>query len=325
MTFYPIRESLVNRYAKSYVAFIMCGKFQTESGMGDVKTARTCLITGASAGIGKEMARQIARSGAAVVMVSRSRDRLVSAQEEIRRDVPGANIDLLVADLSSQAEIRNLASEFSSRYSRLDILINNAGVLVPNRSLTVDGIETTFAVNHLGYFLLTNLLLETIKASSPARIVNVSASLHKSATLDFDDLQNEKRYVGLFVYSESKLANVLFTYELARRLEGTGVTANCFHPGAIATEIFRDQNVLVRLGTQLFLKAPARGAETGVYLATSPEVEGVTGKYFVNKHPARSNRQSYDEAAAKRLWSISAELTGLSRPMTAYPSAHQPV
>ncbi|HKF55389.1 MAG TPA: SDR family oxidoreductase [Blastocatellia bacterium] len=288
--------------------------------MGDIKGAKTCLITGASAGIGKEMARQIARSGATVVMVSRSRDRLASAEEEIKREVPAAKTDLLVADLSSQAEIRRLASEFISRYNRLDILINNAGVLMANRSLTDDGIETTLAVNHLGYFLLTNLLLETIKASSPARIVNVSSSAHKSATLDFEDLQNEKRYVGFFVYCESKLANVLFTYELARRLEGTGVTANCFHPGAIATELFRDQNVLVRLGTQLFLKTPARGAKTGVYLATSPEVEGVTGKYFVNKHPARSNKQSHDEAAAQRLWEISAELTGLSKPMTALPA-----
>ena len=282
--------------------------------MGDINITKTCLVTGASAGIGKEMAKEMARSGATVVMVSRSRDRLASAQEEIRREVPGLKTDLWVADLSSQAEIRRLASEFSSRYGRLDILINNAGVLVPNRSLTVDGIETTFAVNHLGYFLLTNLLLETMKASSPARIVNVSSAAHKSATLDFDDLQNEKRYVGFFVYCESKLANVLFTYELARRLEGSGVTANCFHPGAIATELFRDQNVLVRLGTQLFLKTPARGAETGVYLATSPEVEGVSGKYFVNKHPARSNKQSYDQAAAGRLWEISEELTGLSRP-----------
>jgi NAD(P)-dependent dehydrogenase (short-subunit alcohol dehydrogenase family) len=272
---------------------------------------RVCLITGASAGIGKEMAKQIARSGATVVMVSRSRDRLAAAQEEIKREVPGAQTDLLVADLSSQSEIRVLASEFSSRYGRLDILINNAGVLVPNRSLTVDGIETTFAVNHLGYYLLTNLLLDTIKSSAPARIVNVSSAAHRSATLDFDDLQNAKRYVGFFVYCESKLENVLFTYELARRLEGSGVTANCFHPGAIATELFRDQNLLVRLGTQLFLKTPARGAETGVYLATSPEVQSVTGKYFVNKRPARSNKQSYDEAAAKRLWDVSAELTGL--------------
>ena len=277
---------------------------------------KICLITGASAGIGKEMARQIARSGIIILMVSRSRERLAAAQDEIKREVPAAKTDMMVADLSSQAEIRRLASEFKNRYNRLDILINNAGVIVPSRSLTVDGIETTFAVNHLGYFLLTNLLLETIKSSPPARIVNVSSAAHKSARIDFDDLQNEKRYSGFFVYCESKLANVLFTYELARRLEGTGVTANCFHPGAIATELFRDQNFLVRLGTQLFLKSPARGAETGVYLATSPEVEGVTGKYFVNKHPARSNRQSYDKAAAERLWQISAELTG-SKPMTA--------
>jgi len=280
---------------------------------------KICLITGASAGIGKEMASQIAGSGVTVVMVARSRERLATAQEEIRREVPAARTDLLVADLSSQAEIRALASEFRNKYDRLDILINNAGVLAQNRSLTVDRIETTFAANHLGYFLLANLLLETIKSSSPARIVNVSSAAHRSARLDFDDLQNEKRYSGFFVYCESKLANVLFTYELARRLEGTGVTANCFHPGAIATQLFRDQTFLVRLGTQLFLKSPAKGAETGVYLAISPEIEGVTGKYFANKRAARSNKQSYDKAAAKRLWEVSAEMTGLSNRVRAYP------
>jgi NAD(P)-dependent dehydrogenase (short-subunit alcohol dehydrogenase family) len=280
-------------------------------------TGRICLITGASAGIGKEMAKAIARSGITVVMVARNVERLKNAQAEIQQAVPGATTDLLPADLSSQTQIRELAAEFQGKYDRLDILINNAGVLVPNRSLTVDGIETTFAVNHLGYFLLTNLLLEKIKSSAPARIVNVSSAAHKSASLDFNDLQNERRYSGFFVYCESKLANVLFTYELARKLEGTGVTANCFHPGAIATELFRDQNILVRLGTQLFLKGPAKGAETGVYLATSPEVEGVTGKYFVNKKAARSNKQSYDEAAARRLWEISDQLTGISKPSTA--------
>jgi len=279
-------------------------------------TGRICLITGASAGIGKEMAKAIARSGITVVMVARNVERLKNAQAEIQQAVPGATTDLLPADLSSQTQIRELAAEFQGKYDRLDILINNAGVLVPNRSLTVDGIETTFAVNHLGYFLLTNLLLEKIKSSAPARIVNVSSAAHKSASLDFNDLQNERRYSGFFVYCESKLANVLFTYELARKLEGTGVTANCFHPGAIATELFRDQNILVRLGTQLFLKGPAKGAETGVYLATSPEVEGVTGKYFVNKKAARSNKQSYDEAAARRLWEISDQLTGMSKPST---------
>jgi NAD(P)-dependent dehydrogenase (short-subunit alcohol dehydrogenase family) len=278
---------------------------------------RVALITGASTGIGKEMAKQIARSGIIVVMASRSRERLEAAQEEIRREVPASKTELLAADISSQAEIRRLASEFSSKYNRLDILINNAGVMAPNRSLTVDGIETTFAVNHLGYFLLTNLLLDTIRSSAPARIINTSSAAHRSARLDFDDLQNEKAYSGFFVYCESKLANVLFTYELARRLEGTGVTANCFHPGAIATELFRDQNVLVRLGSALFLKSPARGAETGVYLATSPEVEGLTGKYFVNKRAARSNKQSYDQAAAKRLWEVSVELTGLSEAVSA--------
>lgn len=273
---------------------------------------RVCLITGASTGIGEEMASQIARSGATVVMVSRSLERLESARKDIHCDLPAARTDLIAADLSSQAEIRRLASEFTSRYDRLDILINNAGVLVPRRSLTVDGIETTFAVNHLGYFLLTNLLLDTIKSSAPARIVNTSSAAHQSASLDFDDLQNEKQYSGFFVYCRSKLANVLFTYELARRLQGTGVTVNCFHPGVIATDLFRDQNALVRLGARLFLKSPRKGAQTGVYLATSPAVEGVTGKYFVNKRPARSNQQSYSLEAARRLWEASLELTGLS-------------
>jgi len=274
---------------------------------------KTCLITGASAGIGKEMAKQITAAGFDVVMVGRSLDRLKSAAAEIKSAVPAAKTELLAADLSSQSEIRGLASEFKERHGRLDILINNAGVLMPSRKLTVDGIETTFAVNHLGYFLLASLLLETLKASATARIVNVSSAAHQTARLDFDDLQNAKRYSGFFVYCESKLANILFTYELARRLAGTGVTANCLHPGAIATELFRHQNVVVRLGTQLFLKTPAQGAETGVYLASSPEVEGITGKYFVNKRPARSNKQSYDEAVARQLWDISVEMTGLEQ------------
>ena len=288
-------------------------------------TGRVSLITGASTGIGKEMARKIAAMGVTVVMVSRSRERLKTAEEQIRRDFPAAKTDILVADLSSQADIRQLASEFCDRYERLDILINNAGMLVPKRSVTLDGIETTFAVNHLAYFLLTNLLLETIKSSSPARIVNTSSAAHKSATLDFDDLQNQKGYSGFPVYCRSKLANVMFTYELARRLEGTGVTANCFHPGVIATDLFRDQNFLVRAGAQLFLKSPAKGAQTGVYLATSGDVEGVTGKYFVKRRAERSNKQSYDEAAARHLWAVSSELTGLSKPPTAYPPPDRPV
>jgi NAD(P)-dependent dehydrogenase (short-subunit alcohol dehydrogenase family) len=272
---------------------------------------KVALITGANSGIGKETALALARMGANLVMVCRDRERGLAALEEIKTKSGNSSIELMICDLSSQTQIRKLAVEFKQKHARLDLLINNAGVILTRRRVTEDGIESTFAINHLAYFLLTNLLLDLIKQSAPARIVNVSSTVHSSATINFNDLQSERSYGGMRAYGQSKLANVLFTYELARRLEGSNVTVNCLHPGVIATNIFRDVSGLVGTAAKIFLKSPKRGAETSVYVATSPEVEGVTSKYFDDKRAVRSSPESYDEAIAKRLWQVSEQLTNL--------------
>lgn len=277
---------------------------------------KTVLITGATNGIGKATATELASLGATVVITGRDRARGQAVLEEIRSKTGNSKLDLLVADLSSQAEVRRLAAEFKAKYPRLNVLVNNAGGFFDARQTTVDGLEYTFAFNHLAYFLLTNLLLDTLKASAPSRIVNVSSAAQSSGKLNFDDLQAEKRYSGMAAYNNSKLANVLFTYELARRLQGSGVTVNALHPGVVNTG-FGDnsQNALIRGLLWLFKRftlSPERGAQTSVYLASSPEVEGITGQYFDNKQAKPSNPLSYDEAAQKRLWDISTALTGLS-------------
>jgi NAD(P)-dependent dehydrogenase (short-subunit alcohol dehydrogenase family) len=273
-----------------------------------------CLITGATSGIGKATAMGLANMGASVVMVGRDRGRGEAAMAEIKEMSGNASVDLMLADVSSQEEIRRLADEFKEAYPRLDVLINNAGVIRSKRITTADGIEMTFAVNHLAYFLFTNLLLDVLKASAPSRIVNVSSGDHSNATIDFDDLQGENGYKGAKAYSQSKLATVLFTYELARRLEGTGVTANCLHPGVVGTNLGSGVSgvfgFMVRALTPLML-SPEKGAETSIYLASSPEVESLSGRYFVKKAEARSSDVSYDERLARRLWEVSAELTNL--------------
>lgn len=275
---------------------------------------KVCLVTGSSSGIGKETALGLARLGATVVMVCRDRARGEAARYEIASAGGGATVDLLLADLSSQAAIHSLAEELTSRYPRIDVLVNNAGALNTARRLTDDGIEMTFAVNHLAYFLLTNLLLDTLKASAPARIVNVASDSHTNAHINFDDLQGARRYRGMQAYGQSKLANILFTYELARRLQGSGVTANCLHPGVVATGFGHNNGRLISLGFRLiapFVTKPDEGAKTSIYLASSPQVDGVSGKYFVKCKETRSSAASYDEAAARRLWDLSAELTHL--------------
>jgi NAD(P)-dependent dehydrogenase (short-subunit alcohol dehydrogenase family) len=233
---------------------------------------------------------------------------------EIKEKSPNASVDLMLADLSSQEEVRWLADQFKATYQRLDVLINNAGVIRSKRITTEDGIETTFAVNHLAYFLLTKLLLDVLKAGAPSRIVNVASGEQRNGTIDFDDLQGEKGYKAAKAYSQSKLATVLFTYELARRLEGTGVSANCLHPGVVGTNLGSGVSgafgFMVRALTPL-MKSPEKGAETSIYLASSPEVEGLSGRYFVKKAEARSSDVSYDERLARRLWEVSAELTKL--------------
>ena len=275
------------------------------------------MVTGANAGIGKITAQELARMGAHVVMVARSRKRGEAALAEIKRATGSSQIDLLLADLSSQTSIRQLAADFQARYDQLDILVNNAGAVFLKRQESIDGLEMTFALNHLGYFLLTNLLLDVIKASAPARIVNVSSMAHHQAQLNFDELQNNRSYQGFKVYSQSKLANIFFTHELARRLDGSGVTTNALHPGFVASNFAKNNGILARLAMNLakFLRIARttdKGAETSIYLASSPEVATVAGKYFDNKKEVRSSNISYNESDALQLWQISEQLTGLA-------------
>ncbi len=284
-------------------------------------TQKICLVTGANSGIGKVTATALAKTGAHVAIVCRDMAKAEAAAEDIRRGAgAGAGtVEPLACDFGSMAQIRELAAEFGRRHDRLHVLVNNAGALIGTRTKSADGLELTFAANHLGYFLLTNLLLDTLKASAPARIVNVASDAHYRVKqgLDFDDLQNERRKYETFrVYSESKLANVYFTYELARRLEGTGVTANCLHPGVVGTNFGHTATwfwkTAMALG-RLVLITPEEGAKTSIYLATSPDVADVSGKYFDKCKPRRTSIVSYDEAAMRRLWDVSARLTGLAR------------
>lgn len=278
---------------------------------------RVCMVTGASSGIGRATALGVAEMGATVVLVCRDRSRGESVAAEILERVGNRSTALLVADLDSQASIRELADQYLARQEHLHVLINNAGVYFTKRHVTVDGIEATFAVNYLAPFLLTNLLVDVLKRSAPARVINVIGSYHAKGSINFDDLQGERGYSGARAIAQSKLAEVLFTYELARRLEGTGVTANCLDPGMVATDLIEkdaDLPKFVRYGYRLakpFLKSPARGAETAIYLATSPEVERTTAKYFAKKKAVTSSPRSYDIATAGRLWETSVALTKL--------------
>jgi NAD(P)-dependent dehydrogenase (short-subunit alcohol dehydrogenase family) len=277
---------------------------------------KVCLVTGATAGIGKETARVLAHQGGTVILVGRDLDKTVATVEEFKREANTPNIEYLLADLSSQDEIRKLAEVFKNRHNRLDVLVNNAGGFFLWRQESVDGIEMTFALNHLAYFLLTDLLLEMIVASAPARIINVSSGSHLRATLDFDDLRRHKGFGGMNAYGQSKLANVFFTYELARRLEGTGITVNAMHPGFVATNIGSNLGWFMRFIRPLMnLRALSveQGAETVIYLATSPEVEDITGKYFFRCKSVPSSAYSYDEAVAKQLWTVSEEMTGIKQ------------
>jgi NAD(P)-dependent dehydrogenase (short-subunit alcohol dehydrogenase family) len=277
---------------------------------------KICMVTGANSGIGKATALELAQMGATVIMVCRDPARGEEARSEITTKSTNNAVDLLLADLSSQQSIRQLVENFQQRYTHLHVLINNAGAAFPGqRRETVDGLEMTFAVNYLAPFLLTNLLLDMLIASAPARIVNVSSDAQASGYIQIDDLQAEKHYRPMRTYPQAKLAVVLFTYELARRLQGTGVTANCLHPGFVATHIGQsDVGPAVRLLVKLigsFGANPQEGAKTSIYLASSHDVEGVTGKYFVKSIPKRSAAISYDESLQRQLWEQSAKLVNV--------------
>ena len=273
------------------------------------------MITGATSGIGRATALELARRGASLVLVGRDRGRGEATLDEIGRETGNRNVTLLLGDLSSQAEVRRVASEFLASERPLHVLVNNAGVVNLKRTTTVDGIETTFAVNHLAYFLLTNLLLERLRRSAPARIVNVASEAHTFGELDFDDLENARRYRAMRVYGQSKLANILFSAELARRLAGSGVTVNSLHPGAVSTGLGQNNGAWARALIGLlrpFFKTPTDGAATSIYLAASPAVEGVSGKYFARCAEKQPSRAARDADAARRLWEISAAMTGLA-------------
>jgi len=258
----------------------------------------------------------LAKMGATVIVVGRDESRCQSTVAHIQQETQNFHVDYLLGDLSVQAQVRAMAENFKSRYQRLDVLVNNAGAIFFRRKLSADGIEMTFAVNHLAYFLLTNLLLDTLSTSAPARIVNVASNSHYGQHLDLDNLELKRSYNPMRAYGRSKLCNLYFTYELARRLEDTGVTVNAMHPGFVATNMGANNGWLVRLFLPLVHRnslTPEQGANTAVYLASSPDVESVTGKFFVREQERASDPVSYDESAAKRLWEISAEMTALSK------------
>lgn len=273
---------------------------------------KTVLITGASAGIGLHSAIGLAKLGAQVVMVGRDERRTAEAVALVKSQTGNPSVSYLLADLSSLKEVRRVANEFKSQYQKLDVLLNNAGAIFLTRHTTADGYELTLALNHLNYFLLTQLLLEMLKAQPAARIINVASNAHYAGHVNFDDLQ-AWNYNGTGRYAESKLMNVLFTYELARRLKGTNVTANCLHPGFVASNFATNNGFLSKLAMRLIFWRISNeaGAKCPIYLASSPEVEKVSGKYFhYNTKEKRSAAESYDEKVAQRLWEVSEQLVG---------------
>lgn len=281
---------------------------------------KTCLVTGATSGIGLETALGLAERGAHVVMAGRNPERAESARADVVARSGNERVETLLADLSTLDGMRTLAAEFRKRHEALHVLVNNAGLVNMRRETTPDGLETTFAVNHLAYFVVTRLLLDVLKASAPARIVNVSSDAHRFGTIDFDDLQSEQRYRGipimaaLQVYGGSKLMNLHFTTELARRLEGSGVTANALHPGAVATQLGQNNGAIGQIVTGMlrpFFRTPAQGAATSIHVATAPELADVSGKYFADCKEVAPSRSARRKDTARELWETSCELAGL--------------
>jgi NAD(P)-dependent dehydrogenase (short-subunit alcohol dehydrogenase family) len=278
-------------------------------------TNKLCVITGANSGIGYETAKALAEKGAYIVMVCRNEDKAIEAKNEILRSVPDAGIAIVLCDFSIQKEIRLAADEIGSRYKKIDILINNHGFIASERWETVDGLEATFAVNHIGYFLFTNLLLENIKAAKKGRIINVASDAHRVGEFDPNNLQLEDDFSAMKAYGNSKLFNILFTKELAERIKETKVTANCLHPGVIGSNFGKSGNWLVRMIWALgspFMKSTKSGAQTSIYLASSDEVENANGAYFKNKKAKAPRKHALDKDAAKQLWEISERLCGMN-------------
>jgi retinol dehydrogenase 14 len=282
---------------------------------GPSMAGKTVLVTGGTGGIGEATASGLAVLGADVAVTGRDRARTEAAVESIRAASGNGGVRAFAADLSAQSEVRRLAADVLDTYPRLDVLVNNVGGFWAHRHVTADGLERTFALNHLAGFLLTNLLLDRLKASAPSRVVTVSSGAQSMGTIDFDDLQGERRYSGQRAYNQSKLANVVFTFELARRLEGSGVTATVLHPGVVRTAFSaEDPAPFLRWLLPLarpFMKSPAAGARTSIYLASSPDVDGVSGAYFAKGKAKSANKSAYDFAMAARLWQVSADLVGL--------------
>jgi NAD(P)-dependent dehydrogenase (short-subunit alcohol dehydrogenase family) len=276
---------------------------------------KVIMVTGANSGIGKAASLALARMGATLVMVARNKGRGEAARSEIIRKSQNNSVDLFLADLSSLESVRQLATDFKKKYPKLHVLINNAGLFNQRRRVTADGYENTFATNYLASFLLTNLQLDLLKASAPSRIINVSSVGHYNGHINFDDLNLEKEYGGWKAYGQSKLALVLFTHELAKKLQGTGVTVNAVHPGTVATNIwsrpFGPVGFIMAL-PKLFMTSPEKGAETIVYLASSSDAKGLNGEYLEKLKVKKSSDESYDEEIAQRLWDVSAKLTHLS-------------
>jgi NAD(P)-dependent dehydrogenase (short-subunit alcohol dehydrogenase family) len=276
-------------------------------------SGKAAVVTGGSSGIGQYTALGLAERGAKVVITARSAARLAETAAWIRDKVPGAEVETETVDFASFASVRALAAAIRDRYPRLAILVNNAGMVTTRRVVTEDGFESLFQINHLSPFLLTNLVLPSLKDAAPSRIVITASNAAQSAKLDFDDLQLTKGWGPMKAYGRSKLGNIMFTYALARRLEGSGVTVNCFHPGFVGTRIGNKGGAadLVWAMIKPFVLTSAQGAETAIFAATAPEMEGVSGQYLVKKKPVKSNEQSYDTAVGERLWAISAEMVGL--------------
>jgi NAD(P)-dependent dehydrogenase (short-subunit alcohol dehydrogenase family) len=279
-------------------------------------TGKTVLITGATNGIGKIAALELARMGAIVCIVARNRSKGQAVLEEITRETNNVQIELFIADLSSMADVRKLAQEFQSKHATLDVLLNNAGAFYSDRKLSADGLEMTFALNHMSYFLLTNLLLPVLKATPNARVVSVSSAAHTSGKLDFANLQGEQKFNGWKAYSDSKLENALFTFALARRLAGSSVTANCLHPGFVKTSFGEGNSgifsMVLGIAKNLMAISVEAGAQTMIHLASSPDVAGVNGKYFDKSKAVSSSVASLDQAVQEQLWAHSEEIAGLS-------------